>query len=181
MESKAVVCRGNSGIPSVERIVIEPPRRREVLVRLSACGVCHSDLSVVDGTIPMPRPIVLGHEGAGTIIAVGAEVEELAIGNCVVSSFVSVCGHCGYCRRGRHSLCDQAARTIATLPDGTVRTRDVGGESLNVFCGCGVMSEYATLHIDSLEKIDPSVPLDRAALAFADLIAGRNARGIILF
>ncbi len=106
MESKAVVCRGTGGLPGVERIVIEPPRRDEVLIKLSACGVCHSDQSVVDGTIPMPRPIVLGHEGAGTIIETGAGVTEFAVGDAVVSSFVSVCGHCGYCRRGRHSLCD---------------------------------------------------------------------------
>jgi S-(hydroxymethyl)glutathione dehydrogenase/alcohol dehydrogenase len=146
MESKAVVCRSLDGLPGVEHIVVEPPRSREVLIKLSACGVCHSDLSVADGTIPMPRPIVLGHEGAGTIIATGPEVTELAVGDCVISSFVSVCGHCNYCRRGRHSLCEQAARTIATLPDGTVRTRDARGNTLNVFCGCGVMSEYATLH-----------------------------------
>ena len=74
MESKAVICRGTGAIPSVERIMVEPPRRAEVLIKLSACGVCHSDLSVVDGTIPMPRPIVLGHEGAGTIIEVGHSV-----------------------------------------------------------------------------------------------------------
>ena len=175
MESKAVVCRDTSGLPTVERIVVEPPRRGEVLVKLSACGVCHSDLSVLDGTIPMPRPVVLGHEGAGTIIAIGPEVKEFANGDCVVSSFVSVCGHCGYCRRGRHSLCDQAARTIATLPDGTVRTRDAGGNALNVFCGCGVMSEYATLHIDSVVKIDPSVPLDRAALVGCSVMTGFGA------
>jgi Zn-dependent alcohol dehydrogenase len=175
MESKAVVCRGAGGLPVVEAIVVDRPRRREVLIKLSACGVCHSDLSVLDGTIPMPRPIVLGHEGAGIIIETGPEVEEFAVGDSVVSSFVSVCGHCGYCRRGRHSLCDQAARTVATLPDGTVRTHDTGGGVLNVFCGCGVMSEYATLHIDSVVKIDPSVPLDRAALVGCSVMTGFGA------
>ena len=175
MESKAVVCRGTGGLPSVERIVIEPPRRDEVLIKLSACGVCHSDQSVVDGTIPMPRPIVLGHEGAGTIIETGTGVTEFAVGDAVVSSFVSVCGHCAYCRRGRHSLCDQAARTIATLPDGTVRTQTCDGAALNVFCGCGVMSEYATLHIDSVVKIDPTVALDRAALVGCSVMTGFGA------
>jgi S-(hydroxymethyl)glutathione dehydrogenase/alcohol dehydrogenase len=175
MESKAVVCRNTSGSLAVERIVVEAPREREVLVKLAACGVCHSDLSVADGTIPMPRPIILGHEGAGVIIGTGTGVEGLGIGDHVVSSFVSVCGHCSYCRRGKHSLCDQAARAIATLPDGTVRTRDGNGDSLNVFCGCGVMSEYATLHVDSVVKIDKSVPLDRAALVGCSVVTGFGA------
>jgi NDMA-dependent alcohol dehydrogenase len=175
MESKAVVCRNTSGSLAVERIVVEAPREREVLVKLAACGVCHSDLSVADGTIPMPRPIILGHEGAGVIMGTGTGVEGLGIGDHVVSSFVSVCGHCSYCRRGKHSLCDQAARAIATLPDGTVRTRDGNGDSLNVFCGCGVMSEYATLHVDSVVKIDKSVPLDRAALVGCSVVTGFGA------
>jgi NDMA-dependent alcohol dehydrogenase len=175
MESKAVVCRNTSGSLAVERIVVEAPREREVLVKLAACGVCHSDLSVADGTIPMPRPIILGHEGAGVIIGTGTGVEGLGIGDHVVSSFVSVCGHCSYCRRGKHSLCDQAARAIATLPDGTVRTRDGNGDSLNVFCGCGVMSEYATLHVDSVVKIDKSVPLVRAALVGCSVVTGFGA------
>ena len=175
MQSKAVVCRTTSGSPAVERIVVEAPREREVLVKLAACGVCHSDLSVADGTIPMPRPIILGHEGAGVVMGTGAGVEGLGIGDHVVSSFVSVCGHCSYCRRGKHSLCDQAARTIATLPDGTVRTRDGNGAALNVFCGCGVMSEYATLHVDSVVKIDKGVPLDRAALVGCSVVTGFGA------
>jgi NDMA-dependent alcohol dehydrogenase len=174
MECKAVICRDGS-LPVVETIAVEAPRRGEVLIELAACGVCHSDLSVADGTIPMPRPIVLGHEGAGVVVEVGLDVAGFAVGDHVVSSFVSVCGHCNYCRRGRFSLCDQAARTIATLPDGTVRTRDENGNSLNVFCGCGVMSEYATLHGDSLVKIDHAVPLERAALVGCSVMTGFGA------
>jgi NDMA-dependent alcohol dehydrogenase len=174
MESKAVICRGN-GLPVVETIVVESPRHNEVLIELAACGVCHSDLSVTDGTIPLPRPVVLGHEGAGVVREVGPDVTGLAVGDHVVSSFVSVCGHCPYCQRGRYSLCDQASRTVATLPDGTVRTRDGNGSSLNVFCGCGVMSEYATLHVDSVVKIDPTVPLDRAALVGCSVMTGFGA------
>jgi S-(hydroxymethyl)glutathione dehydrogenase/alcohol dehydrogenase len=175
MQSKAAVCRETGDVPGVETIAVEPPRRSEVLVKLAACGVCHSDLSVVNGTIPMPRPIVLGHEGAGVIVEIGPEVEGFTRGDHVVSSFVSVCGHCSYCLRGRHSLCDQASRTVVTLPDGTVRTRDNKGDSLNVFCGCGVMSEYATLHVDSVVKIDKSVPLDRAALVGCSVMTGFGA------
>jgi S-(hydroxymethyl)glutathione dehydrogenase/alcohol dehydrogenase len=175
MLATAVVCRDLSGIPGVEQIVVEPPRGREVLLRVVACGVCHSDLSVANGTIPLPKPIVLGHESAGVVLAVGSEVSKVSVGDHVVSSFVSVCGTCPYCRRGRHSLCDQAARTVATLPDGTVRTRDANGNALNVFCGCGVMSEYATLHVDSVVKIDKDVPLDRAALVGCSVVTGVGA------
>lgn len=175
MESKAVVCRQTGDIPGVEKITVEPPRAREVLVKLAACGVCHSDLSVANGTIPMPRPIVLGHEGAGVIVETGPQVEGFTRGDHVISSFVSVCGHCSYCLRGRHSLCDQASRTIVTLPDGTVRTRDTKGDSLNVFCGCGTLSEYATLHVDSVVKIDKSVALDRAALVGCGVMTGFGA------
>src|ERR1700761_6339037 len=103
MQSKAAICRGN-GLPVVETIVVEPPRHNEVLIEVAACGVCHSDLSVTDGTIPIPRPVVLGHEGAGVVKEVGPEVTGFAVGDHVVSSFVSVCGLCTYCQRGRFSL-----------------------------------------------------------------------------
>jgi NDMA-dependent alcohol dehydrogenase len=173
--ARAVVCRDTSGAPAVEQISVAAPREREVLIRIAACGVCHSDLSVANGTIPLPRPIVLGHESAGVVMEIGPGVGDIAVGDHVVSSFVSVCGQCSYCRRGRHSLCDQAARAIATLPDGTVRTRDREGNELNVFCGCGVMSEYATLHVDSMVKIEKSVPLDRAALVSCGVVTGFGA------
>lgn len=175
MLARAAVCRDTSGVPAVETIEVAPPREREVLIRIAACGVCHSDLSVANGTIPMPKPIVLGHESAGVVITTGPEVTDISAGDHVVSSFVSVCGQCSYCRRGRHSLCDQAARAISTLPDGTVRTRDAAGNDLKVFCGCGVMAEYATLHVDSVVKIDKTVPLDRAALVGCGVVTGFGA------
>jgi NDMA-dependent alcohol dehydrogenase len=175
MLARAAVCRDSSGVPAVEQIEVAAPREREVLIRIAACGVCHSDLSVANGTIPLPKPIVLGHESAGVVVETGPEVSDVAVGDHVVSSFVSVCGECSYCRRGRHSLCDQASRTISTLPDGTVRTRDTAGNDLNVFCGCGVMSGYATLHVDSVVKIDKTVPLDRAALIGCSVVTGFGA------
>jgi hypothetical protein len=101
-----------------------------------ACGVCHSDLSATNGTLPFPPPVVLGHEGAGTVIEVGEGVTEFAIGDTVLSSFVSMCGICRYCTTGRPSLCDLAAKAIRTLPDGTVRTHDAQGQPLSA-SGCG--------------------------------------------
>jgi S-(hydroxymethyl)glutathione dehydrogenase/alcohol dehydrogenase len=145
------------------------------MIRLAACGVCHSDYSVTTGTIPFPPPVVLGHEGAGIVVEVGEGVTDIAVGDAVVSSFVSMCGKCRYCQTGRPQLCDQAAKAAYTLPDGTVRTKDLQGKPLNIFSGCGVMAEYATLHTDNVVKIDRDIPLDRAALVSCGVMTGVGA------
>jgi Zn-dependent alcohol dehydrogenase len=111
------------------------------MIKLAACGVCHSDYSVTTGTIPFPPPVVLGHEGAGEIVDPWARASAASVGDAVVSSFVSMCGKCRYCQTGRPQLCDQAAKAAYTLPDGTVRTKDAAGKPLNIFSGCGVMAE----------------------------------------
>jgi NDMA-dependent alcohol dehydrogenase len=173
--AKAAVCREINQPVVVEEIEVESPRRNEVMIRLAACGVCHSDYSVTTGTIPFPPPVVLGHEGAGIVVEVGEGVTGIAVGDAVVSSFVSMCGKCRYCQTGRPQLCDQAAKAAYTLPDGTVRTQDLQGKPLNVFSGCGVMAEYATLHTDNVVKIDKDIPLDRAALVSCGVMTGVGA------
>ena len=173
--AKAVVCREVGKPVVVEEIEVEAPRPGEVMIKLAACGVCHSDLSATNGTIRFPPPVVLGHEGAGVIVAVGEGVTEYALGDHVLSSFVSMCGKCRYCQTGRPQLCDQAAKAAISLPDGTVRTRDLAGNPLNVFSGCGVMAEYATLHTDNVVKIAKDVPLDRAALIGCGVMTGVGA------
>lgn len=170
--AKAVVCREVNKPVVVEEIQVESPRRNEVMVKLGACGVCHSDLSAVNGTLAFPLPLVVGHEGAGVVVEIGEGVTDFAVGDHVVSSFVSMCGKCRYCTTGRPSLCDQTSKTIATLPDGSVRTHDQNGQPLNVFTGCGVMAEYATLHADNVVKIDKDIPLDRAALISCGVMTG---------
>jgi S-(hydroxymethyl)glutathione dehydrogenase/alcohol dehydrogenase len=109
------------------------------------------------------------------VTAVGEGVSRYAIGDHVVSSFVSMCGRCRYCQTGRPQLCVQSLQALYTLPDGTVRTHDAAGHSLNVFCGCGVMAELATLHADNLVKIDKQMPLDRAALIGCGVMTGVGA------
>jgi len=173
--SKAVVARELGKPVSVEQIEVQAPHAGEVMIRLAACGVCHSDLSATNGTITYPLPLVLGHEGAGVVTAVGEGVSRFAVGDRVVSSFVSMCGRCHYCQTGRPQLCVQSLQALYTLPDGTVRTHDEAGTALNVFCGCGVMAEYATLHADSLVKIDREMPLDRAALISCGVMTGFGA------
>jgi len=175
VKSKAVVYREGAEQVAVEEIEVRGPKAGEVMVKMAACGVCHSDLSATNGTIPIPPPLVLGHEGAGVVLEVGEGVTEVEAGDHVVSTFVSMCGRCRWCVTGRPQLCDQAAKAAATLPDGSVPTTDADGQPLNVFSGCGVMAELATLHVDSVVKVDPEVPLDRAALLGCGVMTGVGA------
>ncbi|WP_338412900.1 Zn-dependent alcohol dehydrogenase [uncultured Sphaerotilus sp.] len=174
-QARAVVARTLGGPVTVETILVDPPRRNEVTIRLAACGVCHSDLSATNGTIPFPMPVVLGHEGAGTVVEVGEGVTAFRVGDRVISSFVSMCGHCRYCQTGRPQLCDQAAKAGTTLPDGTLRTRDLQGNPLNVFSGCGVMAEYATLHVDNVVHAASDIALDCCALIGCGVMTGVGA------
>ena len=173
--AKAVIIRETGKPVSVEPIEVEPPRLGEITVRVAACGVCHSDLSATNGTLTYPLPMVLGHEGAGVVVEVGEGVTRYAPGDHVVSSFVSMCGRCHYCQTGRPQLCVQSLKTFYTLPDGTVRTRDRHGRDINVFLGCGVMAEFATLHQDNVVKVDQQMPLDKAALISCGVMTGVGA------
>ncbi len=174
-KGKAVVYRELNKPVSVEEVEFESPRRDEVMVKLKACGVCHSDLSATNGTIPMPPPLVLGHEGAGVIEEVGEGVRDLAVGDTVVACWIPMCGKCRYCTSGRPVLCDMAAKAAFTLPDGTSRIKDANGNNLHHFAGTAVMAEYATLHRDSVIKIDPDVALDKAALIGCAVMTGVGA------
>ena len=174
-KAKAVVCRELNQPVVVEQITVEPPRRGEATVRIAACGVCHSDLSATNGTIPLPPPLILGHEAAGEVVEVGEGVASLKAGDHVVSSFIYMCGECRFCAAGRPVLCLEQGKALTTLPDGTLRTRDETGAYINIFSGCGVMAQYATLHVDNLVKIDPRVPLDRAALVGCAVTTGVGA------
>jgi Zn-dependent alcohol dehydrogenase len=174
-KSKAVVCRELNKPVVVEEIVVDSPARGEVMIKVGACGVCHSDLSATNGTIPMPPPLILGHEAAGEVVEVGEGVSGFAKGDHVVSSFIYMCGRCRFCSMGRPVLCIEQGKAITTLPDGTLRTRDRNGASISIFSGCGVMAEYATLHADNLVKIDPKIPFDRAALVGCAVTTGVGA------
>jgi S-(hydroxymethyl)glutathione dehydrogenase/alcohol dehydrogenase len=174
-KAKAVVCRELDKPVLVEEIVVDPPRRGEVTVKMAACGVCHSDLSATNGTIPLPPPLVLGHEGAGEVVEIGEGVTGMAIGDHVVSSFIYMCGTCRFCAAGRPVRCVEQGKALTTPPEGTPRIHDMRGQPLGVFCGCGVMAEYATLSVDNLVKIDSSVPLDRAALVGCAVTTGVGA------
>jgi Zn-dependent alcohol dehydrogenase len=173
--ARAVICREMMKPVVVERITVSSPKRGEVMVKLAACGVCHSDLSATNGTIPLQLPLILGHEAAGEVVEVGEDVGDLALGDHVVSSFIYMCGKCRFCAMGRPVLCLNQGKALTTLPDGTLRTHDAEGNALNIFSGCGVMAEYATLSAANVVKIGSNIPLDRAALVGCAVTTGVGA------
>jgi S-(hydroxymethyl)glutathione dehydrogenase/alcohol dehydrogenase len=171
----AVLCRELNKPVTVERIAVDPPQRGEVRVKLGACGVCHSDLSAVNGTIGLPLPLVLGHEGAGVVEDVGEGVSDLAKGDHVIFSFIYMCGKCRFCVAGRPVLCLEQGKALTTPLAGTPRAHDAAGKALGIFSGCGSMAEYATVSAENLIKIDASIPLDVAALVGCGVTTGVGA------
>jgi alcohol dehydrogenase len=155
---------------------LAPPGRGEVLIKIAAAGLCHSDLSVINGDRPRPMPMALGHEAAGIIERLGEGVDDLQVGDPVVVVFVPSCGHCAPCAEGRPALCEPgaAANGAGTLLSGARRlTRD--GQALNHHLGCSVFAEYATVSRRSVVKIDTRVPLDEAALFGCAVLTGVGA------
>ena len=123
---------------------LAPPGPGEVLVRIAACGVCASDLHVVDGALPEPLPLVLGHEASGVVVEVGDEVEALAPGDHVVLALIPYCGKCAECRRGRPNFCEEGSRMASsgTLADGTSRL-SLNGTTLHHFNSVSSFSGHA--------------------------------------
>jgi len=173
--AKAVLCREHNKPVVVESIAVDPPQRGEATVKLAACGVCHSDLSAINGTIALPLPLVLGHEGAGVVEEVGAGVTDLAPGDHVVFSFIYMCGKCRFCVAGRPVLCLEQGKALTTPREGTPRARDAAGAPLGIFSGCGAMAQYATVSAENLVKIDPKIPFDCAALVGCGVTTGVGA------
>ena len=145
-------------------VEIEEPRAGEVRVRVHQCGVCHSDLSIVDGSFPGLTPAVLGHEAAGVVEAVGPGVTTLVPGDRVVLTPCPPCGQCYYCQRGQFSICvNSAALATSALPDGGTRlSRD--GEVVYRGLAVGAFGEYAITHAEGAVKIGDEVPLEVACV-----------------
>ena len=161
---------------TIAMVDLAPPGRGEVLVKIAAAGLCHSDLSVINGDRPRPLPMALGHEAAGIVESLGEGVTDLQPGDHVVVVFVPSCGHCAPCAEGRPALCEPgaAANGCGTLLSGARRlTRD--GAPLNHHLGCSVFAEYATVSRQSLVKIDPEVSLEEAALFGCAVLTGVGA------
>jgi S-(hydroxymethyl)glutathione dehydrogenase/alcohol dehydrogenase len=161
----------------LQELDLEEPRRGEVLVRLVACGVCHTDLYTASGADPSGyAPTVLGHEGAGMVERVGDDVSLVAPGDHVVTLFSPQCGECVHCRSPRTNLClaIREEQGQGHLPDGTTRlSRD--GEPIRHFMGTSTFAEYTVMPEIALAKVSPEAPLAGAALFACGLSTGLGA------
>ena len=161
---------------SIEAFELDPPGPGEVLVRVRAAGLCHSDLSVIDGNRPRPVPMVLGHEAAGVVEAIGPGVAGLAPGDHVVAAFVPSCGHCNPCAGGRPALCEPGfrANSAGTLLSGARRLHDAAGD-VHHHLGVSGFAEYAVLSEHSLVRVPRDLPFAEAALFGCAVITGVGA------
>jgi S-(hydroxymethyl)glutathione dehydrogenase / alcohol dehydrogenase len=177
MKMRAAVLERFGKPLEVQELDLAEPRNGEVLVRLVACGVCHTDLFTASGADPSGySPAVLGHEGAGVVEAVGEGVRDVAVGDHVVTLFSPQCRECEHCLDPRTNLCmairEQQGRGY--LPDGTARlSRD--GEEIRHFMGCSTFAEYTVMPEIALAKVSREAPLDRAALFACGLSTGLGA------
>ncbi len=158
----------------VEDVELLPPRGGEVLVRIAATGVCHSDLHYIKGDLVMPLPVVLGHEAAGIVEAVGPGVTSVRPGDRVVILFAPACGHCRYCDSGRPHLCEMRYRVRGKMPDGTTRLRARGREVHHFTC-VSSWAERAVVPEAGVLPIGPDVPLAAAALLGCAVTTGVGA------
>ena len=174
MEMKAAVFRKVHEPLTIETVEVDKPRGREVLVRTIATGVCHSDLHVVDGLgrFPLDRPYVLGHEGAGIVEAVGADVISVRPGDHVVACLSGFCGNCAQCLSGHPNLCTGG---IVARGEDTAPRLSQKGQPFRQFLGISSYAERMLLHENSLVRIDPELPLDRAALVGCGVLTGVGA------
>jgi S-(hydroxymethyl)glutathione dehydrogenase/alcohol dehydrogenase len=170
---------------SVEDIELDPPKRGEVLVKLAASGLCHSDEHMVTGDMALPPdiaelmgisqfPVIGGHEGAGEIIEVGEGVTDLAVGDHVVFSFIPSCGRCPSCRKGQSQVCDLGAFLLGgrQFTDQTARHHSKDGRDLGTMVALGTFAPYTVVSVDSCVKIDQDIPLEKAALVGCGVTTG---------
>lgn len=161
---------------SIEEVELDLPGYGEVLVKIGAAGLCHSDLSTINGVRPRPTPMAMGHEAAGTVEELGPGVTDLKKGDHVVLTFVPSCGHCLPCAEGRPALCEPgaAANGAGTLLSGERRLHR-NGTDIHHHLGCSAFAEYATVSRRSLVKVDPELAFDEAALFGCAVLTGVGA------
>ena len=174
MEMRAAVCRRAHEPLTIESVEVDKPAAREVLVRTVATGVCHSDLHVVEGQsrFSLERPVVLGHEGAGVVEAVGPDVTTVRPGDHVVACLSGFCGSCAQCLGGHPNLC---VAGFVTRGESAPPRLSQKGRPLSQFIGVSSYAERMLLHENSVVRIDPDLPLDRAALVGCGVLTGVGA------
>ncbi|MBW2459561.1 MAG: alcohol dehydrogenase catalytic domain-containing protein [Deltaproteobacteria bacterium] len=163
---KAVVWTGELEVR--DDVEVRDVRPNEVRVRIHAAGLCHSDVSVVNGTIPFPTPVVLGHEGAGVVEEIGSSVTKVAVGDHVVLTTLGNCGMCDACDRGQPTHCRDTAGKLK-------QPFTVGGEKAFQFANAGVFSEHTVVTETQAVVIDKDVPLASASLIGCAVLTGAGA------
>jgi S-(hydroxymethyl)glutathione dehydrogenase/alcohol dehydrogenase len=176
VRTRAAILWEPRGSVEVREIDLAEAREGEVLVKIAGCGLCASDLHVVDGELPEPLPIVLGHEASGVVVETGAGVERVRRGDHVVLVLAPSCGRCSACRRGRPNFCELGGRSAArgTLFDGTSRL-SVDGAGLHHFNSISSLAEYAVVPESAAVPIRRDVPLEVAALVGCAVLTGYGA------
>jgi S-(hydroxymethyl)glutathione dehydrogenase/alcohol dehydrogenase len=169
---KAAVFREINQPMEIEEVQVSRPGPREVLVRTAAAGVCHSDLHFFNGTYPGLRPMVLGHESAGIVEQVGADVHYVKPGDHVITCLSVFCGHCEHCLTGHMSLCQEPETKRG---HGQEPRLSSSGAPLTQFANLGSFAEYMLVHEHAVVKIRPDMPLDRAALIGCGVMTGVGA------
>lgn len=161
----------------IEEVTLDPPRQDEVLVRIHAAGLCHSDLSVIDGNRPRQVPMILGHEASGEVVTPGPGVNGLEPGDHVVFSFLPICGSCSYCISARPALCENgaASNNAGVLLGENIRLSDKNGKKIHHHCGVSGFAEYVVCSKHSIVKIDEELSWDIAALFGCAIITGVGA------
>ena len=177
MRTRAAVLHGLNEKWNVEEIDLDPPKHGEVLVKLVASGLCHSDEHILTGdlagAVPGP-PVIGGHEGAGVVVETGEGVDWLEPGDHVVFGFIPACGRCTWCAAGHSNLCDQAITftTGMQLSDGTSRHHTLDGTDLALMCLLGTFAEHTVVNEASCIKVDEGWPLDKACLLGCGVVTG---------
>ncbi len=158
-------------------VELDEPGPGEMLVKIGAAGLCHSDLSVIDGSRPRVMPMVLGHEAAGTVVSVGPEVERFAAGDRIAVAFVPACGGCRPCQQGRAALCEPgaAANGAGTLLSGSRRLHDASGDPLHHHLGVSAFADHAVVAPESAIPIPDDLPFELAALFGCAVLTGVGA------
>lgn len=175
MKTRGALLRALNEQWSIEEIELGEPRPGEVTVQMEASGLCHSDHHLVTGGIPMAGfPILGGHEGAGVVVEVGDGVEDLAVGDHVVTSFIPSCGKCPSCYADERNLCDLGAHLLTgqAISDGTHRVHTASGEPVFAMSLLGTFAPYLVVHQASVVKIDQSIPFEVACLMGCGVTTG---------
>ena len=155
---------------SVEDVELTPMGPRDVMVKVGASGVCHTDVAVLGGHLPVPLPVILGHEGAGVVEAIGPEVTSLAVGDRVIGSVGGVCGRCWYCANSMTHLC-----TNGMVAAAEARVVRADGSGVPAFVGLGSFAEMMTAHETSLVKVHTDLPDEQLALIGCAITTGLGA------